>query len=388
MVIKTKKSFKKSFILLPLILFLAIYNSIPQKITIFEGQKPTMLLGISAKADNYKTGNQKCNVKLFDIFPIKTVSVSVVPKSYVIPSGEAIGVKLYTDGVMVIGSGTVTDSKGKAYEPAKNAGVITGDRIVAVNGSPVSDTDSLKRLVNAQNGHTELSIIRGEASLNLPVNAVYSEDTNSYLLGLWVRDSAAGIGTLTFYNPQNSTFAALGHGICDYDTNLLMKSKSGSINFCRIKSVKKSENGMIGEILGEFSAKTEGNILLNSEAGIYGDTSSVPDSNPVPVASRFELETGDAEILCDVDGIGPKSYKIEITKISTSAKLSGKSFVFKITDSSLLEKTGGIVQGMSGSPVLQNGKLVGAVTHVFVNDASKGYGIFAENMLDNTNMIR
>ena len=371
MVIKTKKSFKKSFLLLPLILFLAIYNSIPEKTTIFEGQKGDMLFGISAKADNYKT-----------------VSVSALPTAYVIPSGEAIGVKLYTDGVMVIGSGIVTDSSGKNHEPAKNAGIIVGDRIVAVNGTPVSDIDSLKRLINAKNGHTELSIIRDETSLTISVNAVYSEDTNSYLLGLWVRDSAAGIGTMTFYNPENSTFAAVGHGICDYDTNLLMKSNSGSINFCKIKSVKKSENGEIGEILGDFSAKTEGNILLNSETGIYGNTSSLPDINPVPVASRFELETGYAKLLCDVDGLGPRAYQIEITKISTSAKQYGKSFVFKVTDSSLLEKTGGIVQGMSGSPILQNGKLVGAVTHVFVNEASKGYGIFAENMLDKTNIIR
>ena len=371
MVIKTKKSFKKSFLLLPLILFLAIYNSIPEKITIFEGQKGAMLFGISAKADNYK---------------IK--SVSALPKSYVIPSGEAIGVKLYTDGVMVIGLGTVTDGSGKSHEPAKNAGVMVGDRIVAAGGISVSDTDGLKRLVNAENGHIELSIVRDENLLILPVNAIYSKDTNSYLLGLWVRDSAAGIGTMTFYNPENSTFAAVGHGICDYDTNLLMKSNSGSINFCKIKSVKKSENGEIGEILGDFSAKTEGNILLNSETGIYGNTSSLPDINPVPVASRFELETGYAKLLCDVDGLGPRAYQIEITKISTSAKQYGKSFVFKVTDSSLLEKTGGIVQGMSGSPILQNGKLVGAVTHVFVNEASKGYGIFAENMLDKTNIIR
>lgn len=386
--IETKKSFKKSFILLPLILFLAIYNSIPQKITIFEGQKLNMLLGISAKADNYDSEHQKCNVLLFDVFPIKTVSVSVVPKCYVIPSGEAIGVKLYTDGVLVVGSGSVTDSSGKTYEPAKRAGILAGDRIVYVNGKPVSDSDSLKRLINSENGHIILSVMRGETALDLPVDAVYSADTNSYLVGLWVRDSAAGIGTLTFYNPQNSTFAALGHGICDYDTNILMKSGNGSINFCKVKSVKKSENGIVGEILGEFSVKKEGNILLNSEAGIYGDILSLPDTAPVPVASRFEINLGSAEVLCDVDGEGPKAYDIEITKISTSAKLSGKSFVFKICDSDLLEKTGGIVQGMSGSPVLQNGKLIGAVTHVFVNDASKGYGIFAENMLDMTNMLK
>lgn len=383
MVIKTKKSFKKSFILLPLILFLAIYNSNPGKITIFEGQKSGMLLGISAKADNYKTGYM-----LFDIFPNKTASVTTTAKSYVIPSGEAIGVKLYTAGVLVIGSGSVTDKNGKTFSPAKKAGILAGDRIVAANGEPISDTAGLKRIINSGNGHITLSVMRGDTALNLPVSAAYSEDTNSYLIGLWVRDSAAGIGTLTFYNPQNSTYAALGHGICDYDTDLLMTAGDGAINFCKIKSVQKSENGSPGEILGEFSAKDEGNILVNSEVGIYGDAFSLPDTAPVPVASRFEIKEGQAEILCDVDGQGPKSYNIEITKISTSAKLSGKSFVFKITDFDLLEKTGGIVQGMSGSPVLQNGKLIGAVTHVFVNDASRGYGIFAENMLDMTNILK
>ncbi len=383
MVIKTKKSFKKSFILLPLILFLAIYNSNPEKITIFEGQKSNMLLGISAKADNYKTKNA-----LFDSFANSAVSTAATAKTYVIPSGEAIGVKLYTAGVLVIGSGSVTDKNGKTFSPAKKAGILAGDRIVAANGEPISDSDSLKKVIAGGNGHITLSVMRGDTALKLPVDAVYSEDTNSYLIGLWVRDSAAGIGTLTFYNPQNSTYAALGHGICDYDTDLLMTAGDGSINFCKIKSVQKSENGSPGEILGEFSAKNEGNILVNSEVGIYGDAFSLPDTAPVPVASRFEIKEGQAEILCDVDGQGPKAYNIEITRISTSAKLSGKSFVFKITDSDLLEKTGGIVQGMSGSPVLQNGKLIGAVTHVFVNDASKGYGIFAENMLDMTDILK
>lgn len=369
--ISLKKFSKNSFLLLPLILLLTVYNSIPEKITIFKGEESNMLLGISAKADNYKT-----------------VSTSVSAISYVIPSGEAIGVKLYTDGVLVIGSGNVTDSSGKSYAPAKNAGIIAGDRIVAVDDEPVSDIGTLKKLINNGNGHITLSVMRGETSLNLPVDAVYSEDTSSYLIGLWVRDSAAGIGTLTFYNPENSTFAALGHGICDYDTDLLMKSGGGSISFCGIKSVKKSENGIPGELSGIFSEKNAGDILLNSELGIYGDAVFVPNKNPVPVASRFEAKSGNAVVLCDVDGEGPKAYNIEITKISTSAKLSGKNFIFKITDSALLEKTGGIVQGMSGSPVLQNGKLIGAVTHVFVNDASKGYGIFAENMLDMTNKLK
>ena len=363
MIIKTKNFFKKSFLLLPLTAFLVIYILIPEKTAVSKGQKRGVL------------------------FPVKTASVSVSSEAYVIPSGEAIGVKLYTDGVLVIASGSVTAEGGKSYEPAKKAGVHAGDRIIAVNGEAVPDIEALKTLVNRNGGHMTLSVMRGDNLLELPIDAVYSKDTNSFLLGLWVRDSAAGIGTLTFYNPQNSVFAALGHGICDYDTGILMKSQAGSINFCNIKGIKKSENGSPGEMLGNFSSKAEGKILLNSEAGIYGSALNIPNAAPVPVASRFETELGNAKILCDVDGGGAKAYDIEITKISTSARLSGKSFVFKITDSALIEKTGGIVQGMSGSPVIQNGKLIGAITHVFVNDASKGYGIFAENMLDMTNMV-
>ena len=346
-----------------------------------------MLLGMSAKADNYEEGNYKCDIMLFDTFPIKTVSVSVEPAGYVVPSGEAIGVKLYTDGVLVIGSGSVTASDGNISEPAKRAGVLEGDRIIAVNDVPVSDNSELKRLINSCSGKAVFSIKRGETALRIPVEAVYSNETNSYLVGLWVRDSAAGIGTLTFYNPQNSTFATLGHGICDYDTDALLSVRDGSINYCRVKSVKKSENGSPGEVLGEFSANKAGSILINSNVGIYGNISSVPDAPLVPVASRFETEIGGAQILCDIDGKGAKAYNIEITRISKAAKLSGKNFVFKVCDHELLEKTGGIVQGMSGSPVLQNGKLIGAVTHVFVNDASRGYGIFAENMLDMTNRV-
>lgn len=340
---------------------------------------------MSAKADNYNEENYSSDVLLFNTLPVDTDDVSAENECCVIPSGEAIGVKLYTDGVLVIGLGGVKSSDGSIKEPAKNAGILEGDRIIAVNNVPVSDNSSLKRLINNYRENIYLSIKRGDSSLKIPVNAVYSAETESYLIGLWVRDSAAGIGTLTFYNPQNSTFAAIGHGICDYDTETLLSARNGSINYCRVKSVNKSERGCPGEIIGEFSSKKAGDILFNSEIGLYGNASILPDAPLVPVASRFEAQTGRAQLLCDIDGAGPRAYNIEITRVSRAAKLSGKSFVFKISDPQLLEKTGGIVQGMSGSPILQGGKLIGAVTHVFVNDATRGYGIFAENMLDMTN---
>ena len=164
-------------------------------------------------------------------------------------------------------------------------------------------------------------------------------------------------------------------------------ASDGWVGDCRIKGVIKSKNGSPGELLGEFSSSKIGEIVTNSESGLYGNAEKIPDAPLVPVASRFEVQEGAAQFLCDIDGTGAKAYDIEITKISHTAKLSGKNFVFKVCDSALLEKTGGIVQGMSGSPILQNGKLVGAVTHVFVNDSCRGYGIFAENMLDMTNSL-
>ena len=305
----------------------------------------------------------------------------------VIPSGEAIGVKLYTDGVFAVDTGSISDEFGNEFSPAKKAGIKKGDRIVGLNGVPVTDTDSLRQLINSENGHITLKIMREDSALEIPIEAIFSKDTNSYLIGLWVRDSAAGIGTLTFYNPENSTFAALGHGVCDYDTDALLLARGGWVGDCRIKGVIKSRNGAPGELLGEFSSGTIGGIVKNTELGLYGNAEKIPDSPLVPVASRFEVAEGAAQFLCDIDGTGVKAYDIKITKISNTAELSGKNFVFKVCDSALLEKTGGVVQGMSGSPILQNGKLVGAVTHVFVNDSSRGYGIFAENMLDMTNSV-
>ena len=304
-----------------------------------------------------------------------------------IPSGEAIGVKLYTDGVFVVDTGKVSDESGNEISPAEKAGIEKGDRIVGVNGFPVTDTDSLRRLINSENGHITLNIMREDSALEIPIEATFSRDTNSYLVGLWVRDSAAGIGTLTFYNPENSTFAALGHGICDYDTDALLLAGGGWVGDCRIKGAIKGRNGAPGELLGEFLPGKIGGIVSNTELGLYGNAEKIPDAPPIPVASRFEVKKGAAQFLCDIDGTGAKAYDIEITKISNTAELSGKNFVFKVLDSALLEKTGGIVQGMSGSPILQNGKLVGAVTHVFVNDSGRGYGIFAENMLDMTNSV-
>lgn len=360
-------------------MFLTAYSKVPGKVTLIEGESLDFNWGITATANTGKSDSYTLDVKLFNLIPIKRVDVAVVPKTYLIPSGEAIGVKFYTQGVLVVGISDVRDKNGNVFRPAKDAGISEGDRILAVNGKKVKNTDDFTDKINEEKGKAMLEIARDTRCFSVELQAVYSGESGSYKVGLWVRDSTAGIGTMTFYNPENKTFAALGHGICDTDTGKLMVVREGTVNQCRIRGVIKGETGLAGELTGDFSGLTLGKIKTNTDSGIVGKASSVPDYEPVAVASRFEVEKGPARIICDVDGNGPQSYEIEITKSAPKSKT--KNIVLRITDKRLIEKTGGIVQGMSGSPILQNGKIVGAVTHVFVNDPTRGYGIFIEEML-------
>lgn len=374
------KILKKSLIALPVLLFLTAYSGVPEKVTIAEGESLDLSWGVTMAVNTAKSDNYTIDAKLFNVIPIKTVAVSVVPKKYLIPSGEAIGVKLYTDGVLVVGISDVTDADGKISRPAKDAGIMVGDWILAVNGKKVENIDDFSDKINQSGGKLTLEIARDNRKKSVELSPAYSKDSESYKVGLWVRDSTAGIGTLTFYNPENGTFGALGHGICDSDTKGLMTIRKGSVNLCRVQSVIKGERGVAGELSGDFSGSEIGDITKNTDAGIGGKTNVVPQGEPMMIASRFEVKKGSADVLCDVDGKGPQSYKIEITKIQKND--GEKNLVLKITDPRLIEKTGGIVQGMSGSPIIQNGRIIGAVTHVFVNDPTRGYGIFIENMLD------
>ena len=381
---KIKKIFKKSVIVLPILLLLTAYRSIPENITVMQGQSVDFEWGTLDAAE--VPGDRAYQAKLFKIIPVKKVNVSVVPRRYVIPSGEAIGVKIYSDGVLVVGISDVTAKNGQILAPAKDAGIKTGDRIVDVNGEKIQDTNAFVKKINDSKGIAKLVIIRDDYVKTVKLSATESSD--GYKVGLWVRDSTAGIGTLTFYDPENFTFGALGHGICDSDTKELMTVRKGSVNACNIRGVIKGEKGTTGELLGDFGGKKIGEIQTNSLCGIQGMAEAIPQRKLVPVASRFEVKTGKATILCDIDGNGPKVYEIEITKVTKSATDTGKNLVLRVTDPDLIEKTGGIVQGMSGSPIIQNGKIVGAVTHVFVNDPTRGYGIFIENMLAEAEKIK
>jgi len=387
-VIKIKKNLKNLFIVLPLTAFLVAYTSIPGQICVTKGHNLNLSWGMEADAPTDNIGRYDCRVKFLGVVPIKTVNVSVNPQQYVVPSGEAIGVRMYTDGVLVIATGSVRNENGVACEPAKMSGLEIGDRIVKINGEKIISTEDFTEKITACNGQALLDVVREDKSFQTRIAGVYSHKEKCYKLGIWVRDSTAGIGTLTFYNPSNSSFGALGHGICDSDTGDILVVRKGSINRCRIIDAVKGEKGTPGELIGSFCPEVLGEIDSNCSVGIFGSAKKISEADVVKVATRYQLKKGKAEVMCDVDGKGTKTYEIEITKPSMITSESNKDFVIKVTDKELLEKTGGIVQGMSGSPILQNGKLVGAVTHVFVNDPTKGYGIFIENMLAEAEKVK
>lgn len=356
----------KALAVFPILMFLAAYTAIPEKITVAEGQTPVFCRGITAEYGTENTGSLSCRVRLFNCIPIKTVSVSVAPAEYLIPSGEAIGVKLYTDGVLVVGMSDVLGADGRLCEPARSAGICVGDRIVAVNGEKISGTGVLSKKLDDCGGNAELTVVRGGENINIRIKAVPSSD-GGYKLGLWVRDSAAGIGTMTFYDPKSASFAALGHGICDSDTGEIMTVSRGSVTKCNIVKAEIGERGIPGELTGEFTDSEIGTVSVNGTSGIYGKTAHTVSGEAVKTGARSCVKKGGAQIMCDVDGGGAKKYDIEIIRINKPLNASGKNFVIKVTDPALLAKTGGIVQGMSGSPILQDGRLIGAVTHVCVN---------------------
>ncbi len=293
----------------------------------------------------------------------------------VIPSGEAIGLKLYSGGLIV----TETNRSLKLKE---------GDIITEINGTAVQSAEDFSALLNAANGSAVLGIERNGKRMERECTGTYDSSLGRFVLGITVKDSAAGIGTMTYIDPENMTFGCLGHGISESETGTLINAANGTAVVCRITGKYKAKNGETGSLGGVFSSTEIGSVALNSDMGVYGTINAEPDiSAAVPVASKYDIQEGAAYILATIDDTGVQTFDIEIKKVNTSAK-NNRGLTIKVTDERLIEATGGIVQGMSGAPIIQNGTLVGAVTHVFVNDPTKGYGIFAEYMLENSNKIR
>ncbi len=304
-----------------------------------------------------------------------------LPESLV-PGGHTAGVQLHCDGVMVIGLSSVETEQGRR-SPAEDAGICRGDVIHSVNGQKVSTVDGLTEAI--QDGASASVILsRGGQQMTLTVQPVLSE--GSYRLGLLARDSIAGIGTITFYDPETGTFGALGHGINDSDTLQLIPLGEGTLLYSTVGGVRKGAAGNPGELQGSFpSGNAIGSLSENDDTGIYGtltDPSLLQGHNVIPVADPDEIQEGPATILSNVNGDAIEEFSIEILRIYPEDVGEERNMMIKVTDPELLSKTGGIVQGMSGSPILQNGKLIGAVTHVLVGDPTRGYGIFIKNMLE------
>ena len=374
-------------------------NSLPDnyKVTQNSGIQTHNMIPVTAKIENNQTlveagilnhpdETYQADLMLLDAIPIKTVDVEVVEETQVIPCGTPFGVKIFTQGVVVVGMSDLK-SNGKTVNPARSAGLKIGDVITSINGIQVNTNEEVAAIIEKSGGVSlSLSVLRSNMSFEVQITPVKADDGISYKAGLWVRDSSAGIGTLTFYNPEEHSFAGLGHGICDIDTGDLMPLLSGDIVSANISGIVKGEKGTPGELRGYFSNNNAiGNLSANIQTGVYGTMDQCPASNePMTVAMKQQVVPGKAQILTTIQGNEPQYYDIEIESVNYNEDVPTKNMIVKITDPELLEKTGGIVQGMSGSPIIQNGMLVGAVTHVFVNEPEKGYGIFAENMLENS----
>jgi SpoIVB peptidase len=333
--------------------------------------------------NNSKVSPVENDIKLLGIIPVKTTSIIQSKPKKVSVSGESFGIKLYTDGVIIVGIRDVETDKGKC-NPAKEAGLEKGDIIIEINGKKVYSADSVTDILNDNNGKDyKITVKRNGNYKEFLLKPAYSSSQGCYKVGLWVRDSTAGVGTITYYDKSNNTVSALGHPITDVDTNEIMPILDGEAVRATVTKIYKSKAGEAGSLCCEFTNDIIGTLKKNCQSGIYGKyTCTLKNTYEYEVASPNEIVRGPVQILCTIDSGKAKFYNAQISRISYRENKKGKNMVVKITDERLLEKTGGIVQGMSGSPIIQNGKLVGALTHVIVDSPEKGYAIFAQDMAD------
>lgn len=387
-------------ILLIIFLFIVLIyvtniTAIPKKIILFQEEELNLgtIFGIYETKENIittATNNTNNNIvkeekivlSLFNKIKVKDISVTTIEKTKVIPLGNTVGLKLYSNGVLIIG---MTEIEGK--KPYENSGLEEGDIITHINNRQVATTEELIECVNNSNGEIiDIIYLRNGNEYETYIEPVITAD-NNYKLGLWVRDGAAGIGTATYYEPSTQCFAALGHGITDIDTNSLIMIESGDVVTTNIIDIQKGQEGQPGQIKGTVSnGEVIGEVYDNTEFGIYGKITNkkllnIDENNAIDVALRSEIKEGNAKVVLTIEQGIRKEYDIEITKIYINNNIDNKSMLIKITDDELLNLTGGIIQGMSGAPIIQNGKFIGAITHVFVNNPTEGYAVFGDLMI-------
>lgn len=396
------------------LLYYYIDSSIPSVIHVKAGEAQSFRLGVPARGEIVSVSDQgesnipagavdidlsktvtlktaqdaayEMQVKLFGFLPFKQVGIQVIEAQELIPVGMPIGIYVKTDGVLVVGTGEFKREDGTDCSPSKYI-LKSGDYIRRINGVPVTDKDDFIEKVKAGDGsEVVLTLERDGELLELAVKPE-KDAAGDYKLGAWVRDNAQGVGTMTYIDAEGN-FGALGHGITDVDTSTLMHMEDGTLYQTDIVDIKKGTIGNPGEMTGMIVYSNErilGDITSNSERGIFGVCNDkaleMGSREPLPIGLKQEIELGPAQILCTVDG-RTRYYDIEITALRMDHDNVNRGIELSVTDPELLELTGGIVQGMSGSPIIQNGKIIGAVTHVLVQDSTRGYGIFIENMLE------
>lgn len=359
-------------------------------ITIYESelfQKQGFSVAADAQWENYDTGGSVIEV------PVKFLGITVGTKKITVKEdrqvwlgGQAVGVAMYTNGLFVTDTVAVENAEGKFITPAANAGIRKGDYIVSANGIKLDDVSTMDAVLKACNGEKiTLGVQRDGTNFEVMITPVKSIEDQKYRLGLWMRDSAAGLGTVTYVDTRDNHYMALGHAICDGDSGKVLAVGNGRIVDCTISSVQKGTKGNAGELKGSFGvgAQVLGTIEENTQFGLKGTVDETFQKGElVKLGSKELVHEGAAEIYSTVDGTGVKKYQIEIVHVNDQTHPQEKSMVIKVTDPVLLEKTGGIVQGMSGSPIVQDGKLIGAVTHVMLSDSARGYGIFIDWMIN------
>ncbi|MDO4563093.1 MAG: SpoIVB peptidase [Clostridia bacterium] len=387
----------KAALVFALVWYIGTVAAAPSKITLWQNEahsvvfakgvvlrdlpKEVQLAGGTMSSSSL--GEYEAKLSLFGIIPYKSVSINVVPQTSVAVCGNLIGIRLHSDGLIVVGTGSFVSESGQTVSPGEDANILAGDVILTANGEKLRDTSALSEIVQKSEGEIVLSVYRNGENKSINVMPSCCGSDKRKKLGVWVRDSAAGVGTITYIDTQTNKYGALGHSISDTDTGIRFDVLRGTIEECDVLSIKKGERGAPGEIHGAFksSASKIGSIEKNTENGIYGTIFEIPNTAALmPIALANQIRCGEASIFSMVDD-AVKEYSIKILRISHHNGDS-RAILFEVTDDTLLQKAGGIVQGMSGSPIVQDGAIVGAVTHVLVNEPDKGYGVLIETMLN------
>ncbi|MFT8348299.1 SpoIVB peptidase [Clostridium saccharoperbutylacetonicum] len=387
-----------SLIITPILILILMtfinLSKLPDKIYTKDEKTVQSLAPIGNTINKVKNEKNQYEIKFLGMISLKSLQIEKIKDIEIYPGGNPIGVRVNSQGVLVVGYSEIEVNDKKEESPGKACGLEIGDVILKVNGEDMENSlDLLKTIKECNSGNIKVDLLRNGENITKNVQLI-KENNKDYKIGLWIRDSTAGVGTMTFFDSNTKKFGALGHPITDCDTNEPFLIKKGDLLESSIISVRRGERGAPGELKGIFLHEDNptGKIEKNTQSGIFGEIVNSEMikkySKPLKIGFRDEISLGKASIITTIDENGPQEFDIEIEKVLNQSTANSKSMLIKITDPRLLQKTGGIVQGMSGSPIIQNNKIIGAVTHVLINKPDTGYGIYIEWMLQDAGIIK